>query len=409
MTPALAFWIVGALSLQPEFGLGADYSSQRYATYSLDTLPNDTSAIETEGRSFLGLSLSLDSNPTELNGENTCYLSTSSLRNQLNLDLGHQLTSTLRLETGYETELRLYHHAFPNLSDTNYRKNYWNNTGNLDIKLQPADNLTLSIGDGVESQRYFQPDSFNYNYLSNRIRTSLSVMAGLSTSLDAGYDWTNRWAAANDSNNYADHALRTGLSQSLDPGFELRLDNNLTRRVYPDPKRSYWDENPQGSIRRDFGLAATLSLEDDIRWTWFDSPTEVSTNELQNRLNLNLELNPTPLFSFRFGPEHQFRRGLDTTATGDYTELAFLAGLDIMNPGRIWLSIEDRLGRRTYAPAESIFQSSYRFNELDLMLNWTIIGGLSLDAMASIAPEWHADKTDNLAATILSLELKYRP
>jgi len=82
-----------------------------------------------------------------------------------------------------------------------------------------------------------------------------------------------------------------------------------------------------------------------------------------------------------------------------------------MKLDRLWLSVEDRLGRRRYPLADSSFQSNYVFNEFNLMVNWTIIktgrGGLSINGMASISPEWHSDKSSDLATRIFTIELKY--
>ncbi|MEO0079927.1 MAG: hypothetical protein ABIK44_04560 [candidate division WOR-3 bacterium] len=401
--------IGGSITLKPEFGIGADYSSQRYSTYSLDTLPADTSAIETEGRSFLGLALNLSSNPTELAGKNTFHVSTSSIRNHLNLDLNQRLSALFRLEADFQTELRHYHKALPVLADTAFRRDYWNSSGSIDLRLEPSERFNIALGDAAEYQRYFQPDSFSYNYLRNRIRTSLSVRPGLLTTVDAGYDLSNCRAQNSDSNSYLDHAIRVGIDRFLDPGWQLRLGAGLTRRRYPSPSRSYREINPEGSIRRDLGAAAAVALDDCSRITWFDSPVDIYRNEFENRLALVLELRPTPPLSFRLGPEHQFSRSLDSPSSTDYTEFAFLGGLDVMQPGRIWLSIEDRLGSRTYPQAESSFSSSYRFNELNISGNMTIVPGLTLDAFIAIAPEWHADKTENLAGLTFSLELTYRP
>jgi hypothetical protein len=82
-----------------------------------------------------------------------------------------------------------------------------------------------------------------------------------------------------------------------------------------------------------------------------------------------------------------------------------------MKAGRFWFSIEDRLGRRRYPLADSSFQSDYVFNEFNLMADWIVVktasGGLSLNGMVSISPEWHSDKASNLATRIYTLELKY--
>jgi hypothetical protein len=159
-------------------------------------------------------------------------------------------------------------------------------------------------------------------------------------------------------------------------------------------------------------------LETEVRTTSYDSVTELYRNQLESGLKLIGEIKPSPEFTIRVGPQLSNCRSLPLPQSEDYRETALILGLEYLKPGKLMISFEDRPGRRTYPWADTTDptnylsnQSDYFFNELDLSLNWTIIstaaGALSLNGLASLAPEWHTTQADNLSFNTYTLELKY--
>ena len=410
-------WDLGFASVvvRHEVGIAGDYTNQTYGIIDLDTIWNpdesDTLDVETEGRGFWNVDLNLEGAGTRFAAGNDFNLSTRSVREALNLNLEQDITSVLKFEAANDAELRYYHRVLPQLADTGFQRDYWSNTTDLVLDFAATSALALSVSDQVQFFHYPQPDSYNYDYLLNRSRLGLRQELGVISALDLEYDWSRRWAALADNQDYAEHSLDADVDWYFDNGQHIEVANAVSRRAYAGRERSYWDESPSLRFDVDVSPAVNVSLDDDARWTWYDSATTVYTDLLENSLKLAVEWRATPELSFRAAPQYDAGRSLPQATSDDYHEVSVSAGIDYMKLDRLWLSVEDRLGLRRYPLADLSFQSNYVFNEFNLMVNWTIIktsrGGLSVDGMVSISPEWHSDQTSNLATRIYTIELRY--
>lgn len=400
-----------AAALRHELGLGADYSNQRHTAYTSDTLESDTSDIETEAKGFWRLTLDNPESGTGPGGSNTLTFSTRSLADALYLSLDRDLLSRLILETDLDAEARWNHDLFPALADTFWRRDQLSGSASAGLRWNLAEQFDLNAADRVEAQYDLKPDSFNFNYVVNRIEAGASLEIGMLGSLDAAWYWSRRWAIAVDSQDYDDHSARLGFDNYFGENWQVHLANDLARRTYQAAERSYWDENLNLQLGFDFGSVFGLSVEEDARWTLHDSSTTVYSNQFENRLRPGFEWRPLTELTFRFGLQWEKLQTLPAPKPEDYRDRSVMLGFDLLKPDRFWLSLEDRLGQRTFESPDSGFQSDYRYNELYFMLNWTIFSAgsnsLTVDGMASISPEWHSDRTDNFYLTTYTLELKY--
>jgi len=395
--------------------MAGDYTNQTYGIIDYDTLRDpdewDTLDIETEVRTFWNLDLEAGKGGTRFAAANDFDISTRSLREGLSLTLRQELAESLGLELHNDAEGRWYHDALPSLADTGFQKDYLTNTSGLELDFAARPGLDLSTSGQVQVFHYPEPDSFSYDYLLGRAGVGVGQELGGMSSFSLDYEWSRRWAAAADNQDFLEHSLDAELDLYLDNGSRFNLTNAAARRRYAARSRCYWEEAP--GLRLGFNLSPVveLNIEDEARWTLYDAPTAAYTNLLENSLKLAVEWRAAGELSLRAGPQYDFGRGLPTATSDDYREGSVMAGIDYMKVGGLWLSVEDRLGLRRYPLADSSFQSNYVFNEFSLMVNWTIIktsrGGLSLDGMASISPEWHADKSSDLSTRIFVLELKY--
>jgi hypothetical protein len=407
--------LFSAVTLSHEVGFAGDYTNQVYGIVDPDTIIDpdmwDTLDIETEARSFWSFALGAEKGGTRFAAGNDLNLSTRSIREALTLDFGQDIMSNLELELRNCTELCYYHHALPQLADTGFQTDYWSNVSQLELNLDVTPTLTISASDQAQLFHYPQPDSYNYGYLLNRASAGLRQELGGISSVTVDYDWSRRWASAADDQDYVGHDLDVDLDWYCDNGPHLGLSNSAGRRRYASASRSYWEESPSLRLGVDVSPALELILDEEARWAWYDSPTEVYSNLFENRLKLEAEWRATPEFNLRAGPQYDFGRGLPDATSDDYREISTSAGVDYMKLDRLWFSIEDRLGLRRYPLADSSFQSNYLFNEFNLMVNWTILktigGGLFLNGMVALSPEWHADKSSDLSTRIFTLELKY--
>lgn len=400
---------VGVAGIRNEFGFGADYSNQRYSTYTSDTLAADTTDIETEAKTSWRFVLQPDR--AGFTASNTAILSTRSLRDALTLRLERPLTERLMMQTGLDADGRWYHDLFPDLTDTLWRKTHVNGMADAGLSYFVTNALRLAASDRLEALLYQEPDSFSYNYVLNRVHAGLSIAVGLLGSFDANWHWSQRNAIGVDSQDYDDHSLRLSFDDYLGDKWQVRVDNDVARRRYLALERSNWSGSPSIDIRLDPGPAFGLSLEDDARWTLPDSATSVYPRQLENRLRPGVEWRPLAELSLRLGLQWERVRTLPEAAPEDYHDLSIPIGVDLLRAGRLWVSLEERFGWRRHDSPDSAYRSNYVYNDLSLMLNWTVISSgrhaLVLDGMASIAPEWHATPEDNYYLTNYSLGLKY--
>lgn len=401
-----------------ELRLGADYTNQTYSTWVSDTASTDTSAVETEGRIAWRLSLNSAAEHDRLAGTNTLTVSTASVRNNLAIGFERHLTDNLTLETQLDAEARRYHHLFPAISDTVWRRDNLQAAGQFGFRWTPtqtelADEGTqqrecqIGVSNRLEVQHYAKPDTYNYDYLINRLEAGCLLHFGLLSSFDATARWSQRTVWAVDSQDYDDYALRLGLDSYLGEDWQLRLDNDLSRRRYQSPDRSSWEECPAAELSWDISPAFTLQASTDASITLYDVPTEVYISNWSTRPRFSLIWQASQELSLRLGPRLEAFRSLPAPRPEDYHDRALELGIDLLIVDRLWISAEERLGKRTYQSADSSYQSDYRYNEFTGMLDWTLLAKINLAAMVTVAPEWHAEETDNLAATTLSIELRY--
>lgn len=407
--------VITGLTISHEVGMAGDYTNQTYGVIDYDTLRDpdewDTLDIETEARTFWNLDLEAGKGGTRFTVGNDFDITTRSLREGLSLTLGQELAENLGLELRNNAEGRWYHDALPSLADTGFQKDYLTNTSDLELDLAARPGLDLSASGQVQIFHYPEPDSFNYDYLLGRAGAGVDQELGGMSSFSLDYEWSRRWAAAADNQDFLEHDLDAELDLYLDNGPHLSLTNAAARRQYAARSRCSWEEAP--GLRLGFNLSPVveLNLEDEARWTWYDTPTAVYTDLFENSLKFAVQWQATGELGLRAGPQLDAGRSLPQPTADDYRESSVAVGIDYMKLGRLWFSFEDRLGVRRYPLADSSFQSNYVFNEFNLMVNWTVFkigrSGLSLNGMAAISPEWHADKSSDLSTRIFTLELRY--
>jgi hypothetical protein len=404
-----------AATLRHEVGFAGDYTNQSYATTSCDSLQypteKDTLDVETEGKILWNLDFNLETPATVFGADNDLNVSTRSIRDALDLGFSHVLSRLFSLELANTAEVRYYHNAFPRLADTSYARSHLSNTSELTFHCSPSEELTASVADEVQLLHYPVTDSYNYDYIFNRMRVSLQQEFGILSAFNLDYYWVRRWPGIASDQRYWEHKVEADFDWYIEAGPHLEIENSIVRRRYPSAGRSYWEENPRLSFELFPATAWTISLDDEPCWTLYDSPGSVYSDLFENTARLTCEVQATSVFSFKVGLQSDNGYSLPGATSDDYREGSVIAGVDLMRVGRFWLSVEDRLGRRRYPQADSSFQSNYTFNEFNLMADWTVVkvgdGGLSLNGIVSISPEWHADSAANLATRIYTLELKY--
>lgn len=404
----LLLTIIG-IFIRNDAGISGDVSTQRYTI--TDTITRDTTSPNAELRTFWTFYLNSDKPTQNLQADNAIYLSNAAVHNRLHLDFTTDINPIIRFQTSADGELRYYHHRIPLLGDTIRRNSYFNNSLRLKITPRFSESFSLNAQENLELHRYLSSDSFNYNYFINRAGLTASIGFGDLSFLILNYNYNRLWAQNQSEHNYAENSLTFDWDNYFGFDWHLTFSNYFTRRSYTNRLRCYWEEEPHLSCNWDFSPGIGLRAEENLRLTWFDETTTVYQNQVENRFGLELETQLGSWGTFYLGPHFELTHSLAHRTDQDYREIALYFGIDLFKSSRFWLSVDDRVGERRYLFADSGFQSDYMFNEFNLLGNWNIItttqGGLSLQIMVSIAPEWHREAIDDLAATLCAIELKY--
>ncbi len=408
--------LIAGARWQNELGLSGSYFQQRYNL--VDTITRDTSEADAEIASFWSVSLNPGLVANEPQLDNTLTVASNSIRERLGFNLvlspqiGRAPESPLKFKLAYDGELRYFHNRLPVCTDTTGRASYVNNLIQGEINFRVRENLAIGCGEALELHRYFTADSFNYNYYRNRLRAGLDFTAGAFSSFSFVYYYSWLGAEQVAAQGYQEHTLDANWDGYPGTVFRLGLANYFARRRYREGAKSYFEENPAVTLDWDIVPPATIVFTGNLRLVWYDETTAVYQNQVDGNFSLALSLQPGAEVSVNLGPELARSRGLVRSTDQDYQEIALRLGVDWFRSERLALTVEDRLGLRKYAAADSGFISDYRFNEINLFGNWEFLstarGGFVLSGMLNIAPEWHANTADNLAAVSYSLELKYR-
>ncbi|MFO7650025.1 MAG: hypothetical protein R6X13_01605, partial [bacterium] len=308
-------------------------------------------------------------------------------------------------------DLRLYHRLLPALADTAFRRDYLDNSARVGLAWQPAEPTRVSLTGRADLGYFPRPDSYSYNYLTGRVELDLRQDLGLLSSMDAGVELARRYTTVDQ--RYTEVCANAGIDGYIGSGPHAALTLDAARRRYADPGRSYFEVGPTFEFGVDVSDAFSFDLDDDARATLYDSTAGVYTDFVENSTRLGFEYRVGTDVGLRVGPQFDFGQGLRGASDEDYRELSLSAGLDVARSGRFWLSLDDRFGARRFPNADTLFASSYAFNELSLMLDWTLIAAagsrLSLNGSATVSPEWHAVDTDDFITRIFTLELRWGP
>ncbi|MCL6465416.1 MAG: hypothetical protein K6T77_01520 [candidate division WOR-3 bacterium] len=410
--------LISSLNFKNEVGVSGDYFQQRYTV--IDTVTRDTSSLDSELRLFWDCWLTperVESDRIGFSGGgwsagNAVAFSTRALRDRLNLNGTLPINPWLQLRGGYDGELRYYHPGFLLVDSSISYASYLNSNLKVGVECALGKEFTLNLNEALEVHRYLPEDSGNNSYLLNRVRLGSELNVGEVLFLVGAYGYNRLFVPQKAGDNYIEHTFYVAGENYFAGGSRISLDNYFTRRRYPERAGSYREEHPAVTFTWDFGENWALTVDEDFRLTQYDETTTVYQNQLENRLGLEGEWRLGSRIVLRSGPQLELSRNVQRRDAQDYNQWAISLGGEVFTQNGLGLTIEDRLGTRRYLAADSGFQSDYRFNEFNLFVNGQLLtigrGKLILEGMIDIAPEWHSEAIDNLAAFSYSLGLKFQ-
>ncbi len=393
-----------------DFGLGFDYTNQRYVTIEEDTLrrrlfSKDTAKLETEARLFWN---AVASGPL-LSFDNSLDVGSAAVVEQPRLELALSPATWFDLKLASAADARIFHRLLPSLIDTNWQQSTLGNTGRLSLAFRPSSNLTIRTTDELEYGHFLNPDSLNQDHLTNRFDADFELVRTELSSFGLGYSHRRRFSPRL---GYVEQSGRLAVDYYFDPGPHYLTTAEIARRTQVGTTPACWDLAADAGL--EFGLANNLALtiSDELLLVSYDTASPAYGGTAENRLRFEAKMQPNTALNWYAGFEIGHSRSLSGIAEDNFNEPALVVGLDFVETDRASLTLENRLGQRQYLTETTVLATNYLFDNLSLLLDWTITrtssGALAMTGTLDLGPEWHSEPTDNITTALFSLELSWR-
>ncbi len=184
--------------------------------------------------------------------------------------------------------------------------------------------------------------------------------------------------------------------------------------------RDYDDAGSQNDYRRfdlllrdnrPFGSTFFTRGEFELELLWFDTTSYLTTNYRRGEASLLAGLNRS-WGSIAAGPHIAIlsETKADAYIVGeDYVEYGIKTQLDVIQPGRALASLESITGRRNLRDEGSseLTQTDFTFERLNLLLDWSLAGRISVNALVSTEWEWHKNSGENNRLVLFNTGLTY--
>lgn len=194
------------------------------------------------------------------------------------------------------------------------------------------------------------------------------------------------------------------------------MENELERKTFKKPEGmdDFWDNRFTFDMSYDFENQIKLKFKNEFQFLTYDLEDEINFNYLENKLTPGLEYEVLDGIKLKGESEWTiFSVQNSLYQEYDYNQLAFNLSLDVSKSTKLWLSLENKFGKRDYLQDtwdksdENSFYTDYYLNQVSLLLDGEVGSHLSFNLMLSIDSEWHKSKEDNLTVSLFTSELIY--
>lgn len=190
---------------------------------------------------------------------------------------------------------------------------------------------------------------------------------------------------------------------------ELDVFWRLERKNYrkPEDQSDYWRVELESRQKLRLGGNYFSRQELDIDLNLFNPSELISNDYVRAELAILFGIESGGL-SLGLGGEFEMLRELDSESeqSDNYLESGFLISIDYLSSVRFFGSMESVLGRRNLTDFQAL-QSDFNFERLNLILDWKLVGGLSLNMLLSGEWEWHELEEENNQILLVSSGIDY--
>lgn len=391
-------------------GIGYDYFSQQYfADSTINPGPDSfltrialTSNFLNDFKGIAGFAYSSADSRTL--GLQTTYEQTSTLVRTKFLSDFRPKVGASRLEWHSEVDWRDRYSGSASPGDS-----YLLGSTSLKLKVPSGASTTLWAQGQADGVYFYGNTDYSYNYFRGGGKIGFDRLVGDLNILQVDAFVLGREVPDSSSLSYFSGGFDGSLFGSFGR-FDLDFMARLERKEYAQTD----NEDNYTRFELDGRNRAKISGNYFCRWdltadlTWYP-PSSLINSTYQRIVTSVLGGYQFSGWSLAFGPESEclHEEPAELAEREDYFELGGQASLDIVRPGGLVGSFESTTGHRTITyPTD--FLTSFAFERLNVLADWTIYGGLNFNALVSIEWEWHSDPSNNNRLYLISSSLTYR-
>jgi|GEM_PF-5834075 len=407
-TPALA---EETSLIKFSFGLGYDNVSERYYLVHYDTIGVPSESLEalrraTEEIEEMQAILKFDLNKnfadhSRFSVKNSFSLSSLYLRDILRIEWEKDW-----LNLSNQTELK----TIQDTTKVPYQTDYFTNNFNVQLKARLSPGLSLRFRNNLEYTEYKEKSTYPYDYYLNRTGLELDKEISFDGFLHLSYQFSKRYVPDSALINYDRHFLDVSFDKYFGWETLLQLENELDRKLFNKPGGldDFWEETFTFGLSKKIHTRWELLFRNEFEILSYDTEDEINFNYFENKFSTALEYELSDGLEIKGEPEWSVFSSLKRLYQDyNYNQLAFSLSFDLSRSTNLWLSVEDRFGKRNYKSDENPFYTDYLLNQVSLFLDGELSAHLGFNLMLSVDSEWHNSKGDNLTVFLISSELTY--
>ncbi|MGB2768950.1 MAG: hypothetical protein WBC88_04415, partial [Candidatus Zixiibacteriota bacterium] len=291
-----------------------------------------------------------------------------------------------------------------------YQTDYFTNNFDLRLKARLSPTTTLRFRNDLEYTEYKERSIYAYDYYLNR--TSLGLDTDISSGgfLHLSYQFSTRRVPDSTLIDYDRHFLDLSFDKYFGWETLLRLENELDRKTFSKPGGvdDFWEDRFTFGLSRKIHDRFELLFRNEFEVLSYDVEDEINFDYFENRFSAGLEYELSDGLEVAGEPEWVTFSSLKRDFQDyNYYQYAFSLSLDLSRSTQLWLSLEDKFGRRNYKSDQNPFYTDYLLNQISLFLDAELGSHLGFNLMLSVDSEWHDSKEDNLTVFLISSELIY--
>jgi len=410
---------------------GVDYWHQEF---ELGFSDDDSLYSDRRGNPFTGLRLNL----TRGNDSENSFSAHSFLKASRDYASGELETRWRRNLAGKTSGLLI-----DRLEGTSYSRDldlkYWQNTSTLQISFAPARSFRVECDDEFRYRGYQHQSSTYPNYLHNRIRFGGSYLGGVSTRIDAAYDYSVRLHPRFSDNDYFEHRIDASIYQATATNSSMYLQNIWRVRDYAGGgsdstyQNTYQEEHLRGEFR--FGLTPRLAirLDGDYTLRQYEVPSSNTPDFANTFVNPQFVVKILDDWQLSLGYMYLLRvhgkdlvhtdrspvtdtRSLEAGYVGyeDYNSHGVTLSVELFRISGLMVSINETYEMRTYpnSPTNALpglgLYTDRNINTLLLFLTYALNDRLQFSAIANLDNDRsRIDNQSDSRSTLFSIDVGY--